>query len=115
MGYRRFEDEHGSSWEVWEVHPAMVERRLNADRRTTPRAHAEHAETAGRRQQAEVRFPIPRELEGGWLTFQTPTEKRRLAPIPAQWMTLSDHELAILCRRARPYRATPPGGFRRLR
>lgn len=106
MGYRRFEDEQGRSWEVWEVHPAVVERRLNADRRTAPR------QTADRRQTGEIRFPIPRELEGGWLTFQCDTEKRRLSPIPAQWLALSDEELIILGRSAKPYRNTPPNGFR---
>jgi hypothetical protein len=108
MGYRQFEDEHGSSWEVWEVHPAVVERRLNADRRAVPRVTPDRR-GAG----TDVRFPIPRELEGGWLTFQTATEKRRLSPIPSHWMALGDEELAELCRRARPYRITPPGGFRR--
>jgi hypothetical protein len=108
MGYRRFEDDEGRSWEVWEVHPAQVERRLNADRRASPRGSAE------RRQTAEVRFPIPRELEGGWLTFQCEDEKRRLSPIPSHWMTLSDEDLMTLSHSARPYRVTPPGGFRRL-
>ncbi|HXT15996.1 MAG TPA: hypothetical protein VN706_10240 [Gemmatimonadaceae bacterium] len=107
MGYRRFEDDTGRLWEAWEVHPALVERRLNDDRRAAPR------QTAERRKAAEVRFPIPRELEGGWLTFQCETEKRRLSPIPAHWMSLSDEDLVLLARTARPYRVTPPTGFRR--
>lgn len=107
MGYRRFEDNDDISWEVWEVHPAVVERRLNADRRSVGR------DTPDRRGEVEIRFPIPRELEGGWLAFQSPSEKRRLAPIPSHWMALSDDELAALCRRARPYRITPSDGLRR--
>jgi hypothetical protein len=107
MGYRRFDDEQGRSWEVWEVHPALVERRLNADRRMTARADED------RREAGDVRFPIPRELEGGWLTFQCETERRRLSPIPAQWLALSDEDLTLLAKNARPYRVTPPGGVRR--
>lgn len=107
MGYRRFDDDEGREWEVWEVHPALVERRLNADRRDASQQNAE-----GRRV-GEIRFPIPRELDGGWLAFQSGTEKRRLSPIPTQWMTLSDEDLLVLLRRAMPYRATPPTGLRR--
>jgi|SRR5579884_1195715 len=107
MGYRRFEDDQGRTWEVWEVRPALVERRLNADRRSAARP------TTERRQAGEVRFPIPRELDGGWLTFQCDTEKRRLSPIPAQWMALSDPDLIILAKSAKPYRPTPPGGIQK--
>lgn len=43
-------------------------------------------------------------LEGGWLTFQSPTEKRRLAPIPLYWVTADEEELARLLATARPVR-----------
>ena len=41
-------------------------------------------------------------LEGGWLTFQSPEEKRRLAPIPLYWANAPDDELRALLERARP-------------
>jgi hypothetical protein len=41
-------------------------------------------------------------LEGGWLTFQSQAEKRRLAPIPLYWAKAPDDELRTLLDRARP-------------
>jgi hypothetical protein len=41
-------------------------------------------------------------LEGGWLTFQSHEEKRRLAPIPLYWANAPDEELRALLERARP-------------
>ena len=40
-------------------------------------------------------------LEGGWLTFQSENEKRRLAPIPLYWANAPDEELRGLLARAR--------------
>ena len=36
-------------------------------------------------------------LEGGWLTFESSAEKRRLAPIPDGWEELPTETLARLC------------------
>ena len=41
-------------------------------------------------------------LEGGWLTFQSGDEKRRLAPIPLYWATAPEDQLRELLARARP-------------
>lgn len=38
--------------------------------------------------------------EAGWLTFESPAQLRRLAPIPAQWEQVPDEQLERLCRRA---------------
>ena len=40
-------------------------------------------------------------FEGGWLTFQSATEKRRLAPIPLYWVSADSEELSRLLRRAK--------------
>ena len=72
---REFADPAGSRWVVFAVHP------------TTARS--------GRHALAE-RFAA------GWLTFDSGTETRRLAPIPADWHLLADGELAALCRSAEP-------------
>jgi hypothetical protein len=45
-------------------------------------------------------------LEAGWLSFESGTERRRLAPIPYGWETLTADKLAELCTRATPGR--PP-------
>lgn len=40
-------------------------------------------------------------LEKGWLTFASAMGKRRLAPFPAEWESVSESELERLCRAAR--------------
>ena len=91
MSYRRFTDAEGVSWEAWEVHPSAVERRVNADRRSTRRERESE-----RRRDREFRLVIPSELRSGWLALQGSALKIRLAPIPDGWMHLSDEELAGL-------------------
>lgn len=41
-------------------------------------------------------------LAGGWLTFESATEKRRLAPIPFYWVHADDAELERLLATANP-------------
>jgi hypothetical protein len=41
-------------------------------------------------------------MANGWLTFESFTEKRRLAPIPARWDEMSVRELIALWERANP-------------
>ena len=94
MTYRRFTDSEGQTWEAWEVHPSVVERRMNEDRRGEPRP------TTDRRQSREFRLVIPRELREGWLVIQARSEKLRVTPIPDGWSHLSDAELAALVERA---------------
>ncbi len=43
-------------------------------------------------------------LLGGWLCFESATEKRRLLPIPSNWKTVSEDQLRLLCRVATPVR-----------
>lgn len=94
MSYRRFTDAEGRTWEVWEVHPSVIERRVNTDRRAISRGATE------RRRSREFRLAIPRELSEGWLAIQAQTEKLRLAPIPEGWTHLTDQELTSLIDRA---------------
>ena len=46
------------------------------------------------------------ELEHGWLTFESSEERRRLAPVPADWDRASPKELERLCRRAHQVKRT---------
>ncbi len=94
MSYRRFNDSDGSSWEAWEVHPRVVERRSERDRRAKPR------ETVERRIIPEFRLAIPLELRAGWLALQGRDSRLRLSPIPDGWEHLSDEELCRLVIRA---------------
>jgi hypothetical protein len=57
VGYREFVDDAGTTWRVWDTHPVAV----NTLRSVSP-TYAE-----------------------GWLTFESDGERRRLAPIPADW------------------------------
>ena len=40
---------------------------------------------------------LPESYRHGWLVFECDIERRRLAPVPAEWEALSDRELAQLC------------------
>jgi len=53
---------------------------------------------------------LPEAYRGGWLVFESANEKRRLAPVPADWEQLPTEELAALCRKAstQPTRARAP-------
>jgi hypothetical protein len=90
VSFREFRDESGTEWEVWEIKPALLERRMLADapldteRRTTSRRRA----------------PVADELRFGWLVFQSSESKRRLAPVPAGWERFSREDLVELLARA---------------
>jgi hypothetical protein len=96
VAYREFRDREGTPWEVWEVRPSAVERRLNEDRRRENREHAD------RRELPEAHIPMPPKLRDGWLVFQCGDQKRRLAPIPMSWTLLSDEGLEKLAGKAQP-------------
>lgn len=87
--HRQFSDRDGRSWDVWEVIPQFAERRETQ----TVVAH-------DRRATNKPRSSLPVEMKEGWLTFECPTERRRLAPAPVGWELLSDRELAELVERA---------------
>ena len=46
-------------------------------------------------------------LQNGWLCFERGVERRRHAPIPRDWSSLTDLELAQLWERARPVPLRP--------
>lgn len=46
---------------------------------------------------------LPEAYREGWLVFDSSHEKRRLAPVPADWETLSNEALAELCAKATPH------------
>jgi hypothetical protein len=45
---------------------------------------------------------LPEAFREGWLVFESAQEKRRLAPVPAKWESLSNEVLAELCAKASP-------------
>jgi hypothetical protein len=106
MAIRSFRTGAGVVWQVWNVMPGRldnVERRIGYDRRS-PEPVIRYIGPE-RRTIPDRRQPPPflsAHLAAGWLTFECPTEKRRLAPIPQHWERLTDAELERLCDAARP-------------
>ena len=103
MAHREFTDSTEVTWNVWDVYPALGDRRTpTGDRRRFMR------ETVDRRTTFNPARVSP-EYEQGWLAFQSSTERRRLAPVPEGWETLDAQSLERLCQAARPV-----GRLRRL-
>lgn len=84
---RSFIDVAGVEWEVWEVYPRLLERRLMRERRTARRG------TLERRHVPVGRVTQPRQIMGGWLAFQSRLERRRLTPVPDEWENATDRDL----------------------
>ena len=84
MAHRQFIDSAGQTWDVWDVHPTTASRALNqlyphqAPAAETPC----HAVAPG--------------LADGWLCFGLGAERRRLAPVPADWETMAAPDLERL-------------------
>ena len=110
MGYRVFRDSQGVEWQTWDVVPQLAERRA-AERRAA-RAAMPESVAAERRRVQERRVTSGRRpllsagLDGGWLCFEAPIEKRRLTPIPADWLRCDDACLERYCRQAKPARTS---------
>jgi hypothetical protein len=96
MAHREFVDAQGVRWQVWAVVPASADRRELPDRRGDGRTERE------RRVRREVRVRMEPGLANGWLVFESAHEKRRLHPIPDDWVTRGDAELAALVAQAAP-------------
>ena len=78
MAHRQFTDAAGVVWRVFETDPTA----FPAD--WEHRAAMLHAD-----------------FLGGWLTFASSGETRRLAPIPPSWSELPAEQLGLLCRNAK--------------
>ena len=92
MSYRTFLDSAGKRWEVWLVTPTAAERR-KVDRRQATAASGQLREGALERRRTPERRQAPfhrnvvvaSEYSNGWLCFESEGDKRRLAPVPADW------------------------------
>jgi len=91
MAHRRFTDNRGNDWDVWEVYPTIAERRVSAQ---------EQDVVVERRKHRQFRASLPEHLQTGWLAFEHGRERRRLAPTPELWQHLTDAELSDLLERA---------------
>jgi hypothetical protein len=53
-------------------------------------------------------------MKGGWLTFESDRERRRLVPIPPDWEDASVAELVAYCTRGEAIGRTPHTGSWRI-
>lgn len=102
-GYRTFLDARGRLWEVWMVHPSSIERRKMERRSPVENAVflIEQRVLGDRRTQPGTRGAVASEYSNGWLCFASNGEKRRLAPVPVNWMSAPDTQVAEWCRIAK--------------
>jgi hypothetical protein len=87
---RGFTDSTGVEWRVWEVFPSKA---------VTPTT-AESFSTANLKDTVYA---------GGWLCFESRSEKRRLAPIPSGWDRNEAATLEHLLSRATPVESRREG------
>jgi hypothetical protein len=92
--HRKIKDEDGKAWDVWEVYPSAVEQRMSGEHPAAPSTDGAQSVRRG------VRVVVPSALQQGWLAFQTGKERRRLAPIPENWIALDDAAIIALLARA---------------
>lgn len=99
-GYRTFLDPRGRPWEVWMVHPSSIERRRMERRSPVENAVflIEQRVMGDRRASPGSRGVVATEYSSGWLCFASNGEKRRLAPVPVNWMSANDGQVAEWCR-----------------
>ena len=100
MASREFEDSRGRRWTVWDVYPMLSERRRHEAGSPPPGMRE-------RRRFVERRLHIRPSMSQGWLAFEERNgERRRLAPIPAEWAVAPLETLRAWCDAADP--APPP-------
>ena len=63
----------------------LIEQRVLGDRRSVTRS----------------RGAVATEFSAGWLCFASDGEKRRLAPVPVNWMSANESQVAEWCRIAK--------------
>ncbi len=90
MALREFTDASGVTWQVWEVHPKLTERRQTTGERKAMRVSDE------RRLLDQPRFGPEQSLAHGWLAFRSSVERRRRSAIPESWESLSTQGLRVL-------------------
>ena len=102
MSYRVFRDSQGTEWQAWDVVPQLTERREVERRvRVAPLEHADRRREPDRRVIKGRRPTLTAGLDSGWLCFENAGEKRRLAPIPSDWMRCTQAELERYCQAAK--------------
>lgn len=101
MGYRIFKDSRGTEWQTWDVVPRLCERRVSERRSVAAQpAHTDRRSRSDRRILVGHRSILSSGLKSGWLCFEAPAEKRRLTPIPSDWLNCGNDRLERYCTQA---------------
>jgi hypothetical protein len=87
MPLREFPDSFGRIWQVWDTYPKGANSAGKGESALSKYMADQVAH--GGSQPTSVRP----QYEAGWLTFKFDDERRRLAPIPAQWEIADDATL----------------------
>lgn len=92
------------------VHPSSIERRRMERRSPVENAVflIEQRVMGDRRAHPGRRGAVATEFSSGWLCFASGGEKRRLAPVPVNWMSANDAQVAEWCRIAKRVVACGP-------
>jgi hypothetical protein len=85
------------------VHPSSIERRRMERRSPVENAVflIEQRVLGDRREHTGARESVASEYTNGWLCFASGGEKRRLAPVPVNWMSANDSQVTEWCRIAK--------------
>ena len=85
------------------VHPSSIERRKMERRSPVENAVflIEQRVLGDRRSHPGSRGAVASEYSNGWLCFASNGEKRRLAPVPVNWVSAPDTQVAEWCRIAK--------------
>ena len=99
MGLRIFTDSRGTEWKAWDVIPRLGERRMSDRRSRAPMTmHSDRRSNTDRRMLDGQRAPVLTSvLNGGWLCFEAEEGKRRLTPIPSDWLRCAKERLEQYC------------------
>ena len=92
MALRGFVGDDGRDWQVWDTRPAILSPNVDASDANSAGAPSPAARSADIADIAR----ISKKREGGWLTFTTESERRRLSPIPIGWDSADDGTLRAL-------------------
>jgi hypothetical protein len=105
MALKHFQDDEGTEWRVWDVVPQRLrggqERRATERRRGGVMAYSGPERRTGRDRRVMGAGGTAPAYASGWLCFESPTEKRRLSPIPVGWDDAGEEDLRWLVSRAR--------------
>jgi hypothetical protein len=100
MPLREFTDKTGRLWQAWSTIPGNPHEAAMFATNARVLAQSEGRDVRDTRTPASGH--VSPGYEKGWLTFQAGEDKRRLSPIPTDWATATDAELAGYLARAKP-------------